>query len=216
MERRSCARPVELRAKDDGTKELVGYAAVFYRADDPGTEYQLWSDTFERIDADAFSEALKRKDDAVGLFNHDPSNLLGRVSAGTLQLKVDKVGLFYAIPFDESDPDHQRVERKLARGDVPGSSFQFRPQRVRWEEEEDREIRTLLEVELIDVGPVTHPAYRATTAANRNDALKQEHDAWKEHRRKEAEEEQARELARVEQELSQADLRLLEIKATGV
>lgn len=214
MERRSCARPVELREKEDGSKELVGYAAVFYREKDPGTEYQLWQDVFERVDPHAFDEALKRKDDAVGLFNHDPNNLLGRVSAGTLTLSVDKTGLFYAIPFDSEDPDHQRVQRKLKRGDIPGSSFQFRPTRTLWHLEDDREIRTLVEVELIDVGPVTHPAYRSTTASARDDALRQEYQGWKEHQQTEAEaEDQQR--AKIDAELDTLDLRLAEIHASG-
>lgn len=190
MERRAIQRPVMLRAAADGAKLFEGYAAVFYSASDEGTEYQLWADVAERIDPAAFSEALKRKDDAAGLFNHDPDNLLGRVSAGTLKLSVDKTGLRYQIPYDDQDPDHQRVARKIERGDLAGSSFAFRPTRVEWVEEDEREIRIIKDLELFDVGPVTYPAYRATTAATRSDGAqdgaKQEHQAWKQHKQEEA------------------------------
>lgn len=216
MERRAIDSPIELRANDDGTKELTGYAAVFYRKGDPGTQYRLWEDTVERIDPSAFASALKRKDDARGLFNHDPSMLLGRVGAGTLKLEVDKTGLRYSIPFDESDPDHQRVARKLERGDLTGSSFAFRATKTEWIMEDDkeqkgktREIRTIKDLELFDVGPVTYPAYQATTAAARSDdQAKQEHDAWKDHLDKEAQE-SAQEAVNTELSLTASRLGLI-------
>lgn len=217
MERRATNQPVELRELEDGTKAIEGYAAVFYRADDPGTQYSLWEDSVERISPLAFREALKRKDDARALFNHNPDNLLGRVSAGTLGLKVDKVGLRYSIRFDESDPDHQRVARKLERGDLSGSSFAFRATKVLWSTEKIEgkrvDVRTVQDLELFDVGPVTYPAYQSTTAATRNDeAAKEEHQAWMQ------EQEAADQVARQQMDalsLAQARLQLIGAELAG-
>ena len=95
MERRftqSVTAAVEKRA--DGRRAIVGHAAVYYRADDPGTEYQLFPDLKERIMPGAFDRAA-REDDVRALFNHQPDNLLGRTTAKTLALTIDEKGLRY-------------------------------------------------------------------------------------------------------------------------
>jgi HK97 family phage prohead protease len=85
--------PVWVENRAAGKKAIVGYGAVFYSDTDPGTEYWLWGDVVERISPGAFDRALKERHDARGLFNHDPSNLLGRVTNGTMRLSVDRKGL---------------------------------------------------------------------------------------------------------------------------
>lgn len=188
MERRFTAKsvaPAKVARKKDDDKEykrIEGYAAVFYREGDDGTEYQLGTDYFERIDRDAFNEALERMDDVRALFNHDDDNLLGRVSSGTLALSVDDVGLRYSIAIDEDDSDHLRVAAKIERGDLTGSSFAFAPERVEWIDGEKRTTRIIKSVRLYDVGPVTFPAYEASTAQLRDgstalDELKAYHEA---------------------------------------
>jgi HK97 family phage prohead protease len=173
--------PREGRA--DGPKTIVGYAAVFYNAADPGTEYQLWRDTYERIMPTAFDSAL-REDTVRGLTNHDVQWLLGRSDLGTLRLSVDKVGLRYEI-----DPPDTQAGRDtlalLARGDLDGSSFSFatfgRRGRTVWVEEtrdgRTVEIREVHDLELFDVGPVTFPAYQSTTAGARDQAASEHHEA---------------------------------------
>lgn len=165
MERRftSHQRPVVAARADGKEKTFAGYAAVFYRAADKGTEYRLWDDMVERIMPGVFDSALRESHDARGLFNHDPSHVLGRVSAKTLRLSVDAIGLRYEI----DAPDTQ-VARDLAvsmeRGDVTGSSFAFVARKVAWIEEGKLLIREVHDLELYDVSPVTYPAYDATTA----------------------------------------------------
>ncbi len=173
MERRfSGARvaPVEVRAEGDA-RYISGYAAVFYDPRRDGTEYELLPDVVERIMPGAFDEALTRNDEVVGLFNHDMDNLLGRNTAGTLELSVDRTGLRYDIRVDRDDPDHQRVLRKIQRGDLKGSSFAFYVERQSWQEvdteDESMLVRQIEQVGLIDVGPVTRPAYEATSTGLR-------------------------------------------------
>lgn len=160
VERRTI--PTEVRADDEGGK-LAGYAAVFYRADDPGTEFQLWPGLKERIMPGAFERAIA-EDDVRGLFNHDANIVLGRNTAGTLALSEDGQGLRYVITPPSSRAD---VVESVERGDVTGSSFAFRVKAERYVEdprEEGAEIREIEEVELFDVGPVTFPAYEGSTA----------------------------------------------------
>jgi len=121
--------------------------------------------------------------DVLGVFNHDEDQLLGRTRNNTLTLtRTADGGLEYRIPYDGQDPDHQRVMRKIERGDVDGSSFMFRAKKDDWTEEQDAAggslyVRTVLEIEtLYDVCPVTRQAYPDSTAAKRSlDAYQQTH-----------------------------------------
>lgn len=114
--------------------------------------------------------------DVVGLFNHNRDLVLGRTSSGTLTLTRDgDGGLSYRIAYDPTDPDHQRVMAKILRGDVVGSSFAFRvaANGDSWDKEETDTtsiyVRTVTKIsKLGDVGPVTVPAYAASTAAKRS------------------------------------------------
>lgn len=177
---------VERRADNDDQQVIVGYGAVFYRDGEDGTEFQLMSDVFERILPGAFDRALEERDDARGLFNHEPSHLLGRVSAGTMRLSVDGTGLRYEIDVPDTQVGRD-VVTSIERGDLSGSSFAFIPQRVSWVEDGDREIRQIEEVQLFDTGPVTFPAYEATSTGLRSlgsvEDVKQERQAWHESKR---------------------------------
>lgn len=160
---------------------ISGYAAVFYNADDPGTEYELWDCMVERIASGAFDRALREAHDARGLFNHDANMLLGRVSSGTLKLSVDEIGLRYEL----SPPDTQAgrdVVVSIERGDLSGSSFAFVPTRSVWIEEGDRCIRMIEDLDLYDVCPVTYPAYKSTSTHMRSqdrERLEQELKEWR-------------------------------------
>ena len=150
-------------------KMIRGIAAVFYKASDPQTEYWLWDDIVERLMPGCFDRAIKENQDVRGLYNHEPDHLLGRVSSGTLRLSVSATGLNYEIDQDPADPDHTSVAAKIDRGDLTGSSFAFIARRTVWLEETDADgnriwVRQIEDVDLYDVGPVTWPAYAATTA----------------------------------------------------
>lgn len=161
----------------DGPGTIEGYAAVFHDEADPGTEYKLWDDrdviAVERIARGAFGRAIKEEDDCRALFNHNPDlGVLGRVSSGTLRMQEDEKGLRY-----EADLPDTTLARDLAcsveRGDINGSSFGFVVRAESWRQDEApdgriRAVRTIEDVELLDVSPVTYPAYSATTAGARS------------------------------------------------
>ncbi|WP_428303698.1 HK97 family phage prohead protease [Lacipirellula sp.] len=171
---------VKATYRGDGAAVVVGYSAVFYTGQ-PGTEYVLGEGIVERIRPGAFDRAIRDGHDARALFNHDANNLLGRVSSGTCRLSADSHGLRYEITVDRNDPDHQRVLAKIRRGDLSGSSFAFQPLKVTWEERDGLSIRWLADIQLFDVGPVTWPAYGATTTGLRNDeleAIEKERKDW--------------------------------------
>lgn len=167
---RFSAGKVHLLKREGEKPTLTGYGAVFYKAGDPATEYQLWSDTYERVMAGAFDRAL-REDDVRSLFNHDSNIVLGRNRAGTLRLSVDEKGLRYDVTPPDTQLCRDQVLTPIDRGDVSGSSFMFVPLRTVWVEEvrDGRTfyIRQLEECQLWEVGPVVFPAYEGTTAGMR-------------------------------------------------
>ena len=150
---------VELR-DDDGESRITGYAAIF------NTLSENLGGFRELIRPGAFDSVLTN--DVRALFNHDPSLILGRTTAGTLSLDSDGTGLRYRI----EPPDTQAARdliKSIQRGDVTQSSFAFRVDDDRWEEDDDgRLIRTIIAVKrLYDISPVTYPAYPDTTVASR-------------------------------------------------
>lgn len=161
----------EKRNDADGPSVVAGYGAVFHNADDPGTEYWLWDDVVERILPGAFDRALQESDDVRSFFNHDANLILGRASAGTLDLSVDGTGLRYVVePPDTAAARH--VLESVARGDTTGSSFMFVPTATAWREE-DRDgdtvyIREIESVRLFEVGPVVFPAYESANSEARS------------------------------------------------
>jgi hypothetical protein len=157
-------------------KTLEGYGAVFYKPGDEGSEYHLATDVVERVMPGAFAKSLASSADISALWNHNPDFLLGKRSAGTLRLSVDARGLKYSIDYDQEDPQHQTVYRKLFRGDVKGSSFSFTVRKENVRREGGGFIRELLDVNLIEVSPVWRPAYDSTTATARGLSVREEHD----------------------------------------
>lgn len=156
----------ELRVKRDGDDppKIVGYPAVFNTLSDDLGWFR------EKIKPGAFKNALKISD-VRALFNHDSNFVLGRQSAGTLELRERTRGLWMEV----IPPDTQWANDLLIsieRGDVKEQSFSFTVKQDKWESsinEGEPEIRTIIEVkEIFDVSPVTFPAYPDTTVATRS------------------------------------------------
>lgn len=157
------AKVGELRAAgaDGQPRTITGYAAVF------GSDADIAGYFIERIAPGAFAQAIARPDDVRALWNHSDNYVLGRTSAGTLKLEEDNRGLKVEI----TPPDTQWARdlvTSIERGDVTQMSFCFRARREEWDETGEIPIRTLLEVELLDVSPVTYPAYEDTEVGVRS------------------------------------------------
>lgn len=158
----------EVRQEPDETPRISGYGAVFYRSDDPGTEFTLMPGVRERILPGAF-DGIERED-VRSTFNHDMSALLGRTKSGTLRLSVDEYGLRYEVDINPDDVQAMSTLAKIRRGDVDGSSFWFYiedEERVEDDETGDS-VYEIRKVRVVEVGPVSVPAYQATTAEQRS------------------------------------------------
>lgn len=154
-------RYFEVRAAADEPK-IEGYAIVFgERSVDLGGFYEI-------IAPDATIDL----GDVRALFNHDTNYVLGRLSAGTLELKRDEKGL----RMSNTPPDTQWAKDLLAsmrRGDINQQSFAFRvlPGGAKWSEMPDGTLtRTVTNFKVFDVSVVTTPAYEGTDAQVRSAA----------------------------------------------
>ena len=128
---------------------------------------------FRSIAPTAFDAVLSSGADVRGLYNHDPGQVLGRTAAGTMRLKTDARGLRYEIDLPDTQAARD-LSALIQRGDISGSSFSFSVSDAgqTWRRDEKRgvAVRTITNVSaLVDVGPVTFPAYAGTTAATRCD-----------------------------------------------
>lgn len=153
----------EIRLISENEKQPVirGYAAVFDKfSDDLGG-------FVEKIARGAFQKSLK-SDDVRALFNHDPNYVLGRTKPGTLRLTEDEKGL--AIEIDPPETQWARdLQVSIDRGDISQMSFGFRVVADDWKHVNGKASeRTLIEVRLFDVSPVTFPAYPQTTVKVRD------------------------------------------------
>jgi hypothetical protein len=153
---------IESRSQDDATEQrwIVGYAAKF-----GVNSLELDGEFIERIHPDAFGIVAERRGrkkplETRALWNHDANFPLARYP-GTLSMSVDDVGLRYEFPVPDTTYGRD-LAANIEAGIVRGSSFSFQiaPGGEAWSVEEGRSIRTVTRIDtLIDVGPVTFPAY---------------------------------------------------------
>jgi Escherichia/Staphylococcus phage prohead protease len=164
LERRTVSGEVEVRAKGSSIY-AEGYASVFEKRSGNLGGF------VEKVRSSAFNKTIKEAD-VRALWNHDPQYVLGRTGAGTLELAIDSNGLYYRslLPNTTYAKD---LAALLERRDVRESSFTFFKVQDEWDLTEDGyPQRSLVEVGLIDVAPVTFPAYPdATSGVARRAAL---------------------------------------------
>ena len=176
------AGEVAFRAADKGSDDgrigtLYGYAALF----NTDTIIDSWEGRFvERIAPKAFARTLEQRGDKVKvLFNHgfDPS--VGDKPLGKPEvMREDRKGLYVEVPIDDTSYGRDIVA-SLRSGALDGQSFRFSVKAEKWDDPADAKslpVRTIREVELYEFGPVTFPAYEATSAGVRS---RDAYTAWR-------------------------------------
>jgi HK97 family phage prohead protease/HK97 family phage major capsid protein len=148
---------IEVREADGEEMILEGYAAVFNSETDLGHFREV-------IKPGAFDDVMTN--DVRALINHDPNLVLGRTTNGTLELSQDERGLKYRVKLGAQQYAKDFYE-SVKRGDISQSSFAFTIDKQSWNEE--RTVRSVDKVrQLLDVSPVTYPAYAAATVQARD------------------------------------------------
>lgn len=154
---------VELRMDDgpdgaDVMPKITGHAAVFNQLSDDLGGF------FEKISPGAFTSSLDN--DVRALYNHNFDYVLGRTKSGTLKIWEDSQGL--AVEIDPPDTGWARdLVTVMRRGDVNQMSFAFYIKDAQWDKADGKKIRTILDVDLVDVSVVAYPAYPQTDASAR-------------------------------------------------
>lgn len=124
---------------------------------------------YEQIAPGAFKRAIK-EDDVRATVEHDMAKLLGRNKSGTLRLSEARDGLRIEIDAPDTSIGRDAVTM-VERGDLSNMSFSFRAIKEDWEHNYGKNgegLRTLQEVELIDISLVAIPAYDDTSVAVRS------------------------------------------------
>jgi HK97 family phage prohead protease len=155
------AEPGASASKQNGPT-LRGYAAVF-RA----TSLDLGGFR-ERIAPGAFADSLKRRE-IRAFHQHESAALLGRTRNGSLKLQEDRHGLSFELHLPQTQLAAD-VTELVARGDLSRMSFGFMVPKGGddWSYERGQTIRTLLNVDLLEISIVPEAAYEQTSVALRH------------------------------------------------
>lgn len=172
----------DFTTREDGENPRIeGYFAVF------NSNYEIFKGCTESIAPGAFTDELTS--DVRALIDHDTRLVLGRTTAGTLELREDEHGLWGGIDINPKDTEAMNLYARVKRGDVSQCSFGFN---ILDEEHEDRRDGThhwtIKKVRLFEVSCCTFPAYEETAISARKadiaDIEKRKADVWREETRK--------------------------------
>jgi HK97 family phage prohead protease len=147
---------------------IGGYAAVYNSRSEKLVDAN--GGFYETIAPGAFGRSLAQ-DDVRALWQHNTDQVLGRKSAGTLRLSEDARGVAFELDLPNTTAGKDAAEL-VRRRDVTGMSFGFMVSKERWSTGKDAkgnsvDMRTVTEGELLEISPVSWPAYKATTVSLR-------------------------------------------------
>lgn len=143
---------VETRKAVDGKCYIEGVIPYNSRSE------EMWG-FVEVLAPSAFNKTLSDGANVFAFWAHDESDILGARQNGTLSLESRDDGLHFSIEMRDSPESIEHYET-VSRGDCLGVSFGFIAQKQSWDETQVPALRTLTEVQLLEVSPgVAFPAY---------------------------------------------------------
>lgn len=167
----------DFKTREDGEElRIEGYFAVF------NSNYEITDTMSESVAPGAFANTLGN--DVRALIDHETMYVLGRTSAGTLELREDDRGLWGSILINPNDQDAMNLYSRVQRGDVNQCSFGFDILSEETDFLEDGSVHwTIKEVRLYEVSVCTFPAYAATSVEAREkdyqNAIERERQMWR-------------------------------------
>jgi HK97 family phage prohead protease len=167
---------LQMRAEADGAPPtLFGHFSVF----DTWTEIHSYQEGefLERVAPGAFAKTIKEgRANIKVLYDHGQDPELGNKPLGPLtDLREDDTGGYYEVPLIDTSYNRDFLIPALNAG-LLGASFRFSVVRDEWNDQPTRSAfnpsglpeRTLKEVRLYELGPVTFGAYPEATAKVRS------------------------------------------------
>jgi hypothetical protein len=173
---RSVMPGVELRT-DEEKPTLFGHFAVFDQWTEIDSAFE--GHFMERLAPGSFAKSISEKRDKIRvLFQHGQDPQIGNKPLGPIsELREDKIGAYYEVPL--SDTSYNRDLAQLLRDGLLGASFRFSVMKEDFNRNPKGIAgphnpaglpeRTVQEVDLMEFGPVTFPAYAGTSAGVRSD-----------------------------------------------
>ena len=166
---------VEIRSEEGGDPRFFGHACVFNRRAAIGNP-KTWG-FFEQVAPGACAKTISERDVAF-LIDHSSAHIVARTAAGDLHLHEDDIGLATDADLDLELSYVRDLRRNLEKRRITGMSFGFfvPDGKEDWTTEIVRgadgseytaEVRTIREIQLVEVSAVSFPAYAETDAAVR-------------------------------------------------
>lgn len=158
-------------------RSFSGYGIVFNSDSVPMVIYDR-DEGHVKVYEQITRESIEAADtsDVIAAINHNFDKILGRTSSGTLELTIDDTGMKYRLSELPNTTYANNLRESASRGDISGSSFTFSLDMSEGYDIEERGNGDLVArpkkiVRVYEMGPVTNPAYPATIAENRSEAL---------------------------------------------
>lgn len=172
-EKRFISEPVELEVRDLGEGKTAEYISGY------GIVFNKWSSTLmmkrDNGQVIEFVEMIEPRaiegvnmDNAVSMVDH--SITLGKRNKGTMDITIDENGVRYSTRIPNTTAGNDAREN-IKNGNLEGSSFQFGLAKGgdKWDTSVTPFQRTITKFSsVVEMGPVTRPAYPDTTAAMRS------------------------------------------------
>lgn len=114
----------------------------------------------EKVEVGCFKRALTKADDVLFLLNHDIDKKLGSLKERNLTLKEDNIGLYL-----DAEVESEELTNLYNNGGFSGFSYGFRTIDDSLKDENGTKIRTLKDIDLIEVSILDKtetPAYYGT------------------------------------------------------
>jgi uncharacterized protein len=156
---------IDLRASSDGKLTIKGRPAVYNSLSKNLGGFR------EVLMPGCFDESLNDPE-IYATFNHNDSAIIGRVSAGTLQVASDKIGLTMQC-FLPNNTVGRDLHESIRRGDINKMSFGMYVQDDAWDMGTDErgqryDRRSVKKARIFEVSCVTTPAYDASSVSARS------------------------------------------------
>lgn len=170
IELRFLDMPVEALTGEGGVPIIKGVSPVFNAISEILIDPEIG--VFREVIEPGALDDIWDNMDTRGRFDH--KILLGRTKNNTMFLRKTDAGVEYEIWINPNDPEAMAAYEKVRRKDVDGASFMFVVSvgGEKWEVQDGIPLRRVRKIdELMDVGPVTFPAYPQASASTRSKVI---------------------------------------------
>ena len=152
------SKQYEIRAIENEGKKVLNLSIPYNsKSEDLGF--------YETLKPGCFSKTISDGFNVRALFNHETSKILGAVKNGTLSFQDTPESLNAQITLPETR-EAEDVYNLIKTGYIENCSFGMRVIKDEWRQQDKKQYRDVHEAHLVEVSPVTFPAYPASIATS--------------------------------------------------